>query len=639
VTSARVASVIRGTWGERGRATLAVIAIAVGVAGFFAVLATYAILQRELRVGYLATNPASAILVTRDIDQALLTAVIARDDVEDAERRRLLRGRIRSDGGPWHRLALFVLTDLEQPRINTVTRERGTTPIQAGDLLIERDAFQVAGVQVGDQVDIEVETGNVHSLRVTGGIHDVGQAQARMENMVYGYITPPTLPLLGQSAALDRLHVLVSGDRFDASRVRRVADDVRAWLEASGHPVSRVIVPTPGQHPHAAIMGLLLLSISAFGLVILGISTVIVFTVMLSTMVRQRRQIGVMKATGGTRGQIAAIYLARAGLLGVAALAIGVPAGLGGSRALTDYLAVLLNFDITSYAIPLWVYLLVALVGIASPLLAAAYPVARGTAVTVLQALSEAPADALRGVPLVRAALARLTSFGPQTDSGGAGLLRPVAAKFASLAPKGATASLLITNTIRRPGRAALIVLTMTLAGASFVTALNVREAMMAAIDALFGAGTFGRADRYAFDQHMLRIYVFLVAAAGVLSVVGSLGMMTVTSLNVLDRRREFGVLRTLGAPPLTIVALVVSEAAILAILSWLLALLAAWPLSALLGRFLTLILFRRGLGVTFSLSGVAAWLVIVSAVSIASSIFPATNAARRSIREAISYE
>src|SRR5205809_3951513 len=107
VTSARVASVIRGTWGEPGRAALVVIAIAVGVAGFFAVLATYAILQRELRVGYLATNPASAILLTRDIDQALLTAVIARDDVEDAERRRLLRGRMRIDGGPWHRLALF----------------------------------------------------------------------------------------------------------------------------------------------------------------------------------------------------------------------------------------------------------------------------------------------------------------------------------------------------------------------------------------------------------------------------------------------------------------------------------------------------------------------------------------------------
>ena len=137
----------------------------------------------------------------------------------------------------------------------------------------------------------------------------------------------------------------------------------------------------------------------------------------------------------------------------------------------------------------------------------------------------------------------------------------------------------------------------------------------------------------------MLMIYMFLLIAAGVLSAVGSIGMMTVTSLNVLDRRREFGVLRTLGASPLTVMALVVSEAALLAMLSWLLAIAVAWPLSALLGRFLTAILFRRGLSVTFSLPGVLAWLAIVATVGVAASIIPAWSAARRPIREAISYE
>jgi putative ABC transport system permease protein len=619
VTSARLASVIRGTWGERNRAALATLAIAVGVAAFFAVLSTYAILRRELRAGYLASIPASAILVTNDVDQSLLTAVIARDDVDDAEGRRLLRGRIRTvGGGAWQRLALFVIADLDRSRINAVTREQGAGPVTAGDLLIERDAFQVARARVGDAVEIELTPGEVHTLRVAGGVHDVGQAQARMENMVYGYVTPATLPLLGQPASLDRLYVLASGNRFDEPHVRTVAENLRRQLESTGHPVSRVIVPTPGEHPHAAIMGLLLLSISAFGLVILGISAVIVLTVMLSMLARQRRQIGVMKAIGGTRGQVAAVYMAQAGLLGVAALAIGVPVGVGGAHALTDYLATLLNFDITSYAVPAWVYYLVGLVGIVSPLLAAAYPVARATAMTVREALADSP------VEIVRAARAR---------SGRPALTRLVHAAATRPLTLG------LQNTRRRPGRAALIVLTMTLAGAAFVTALNVRTAMMAAIDALFGDGTFGRADRYAFDQHMLMIYMFLLIAAAVLLSVGSLGMMTVTSLNVLDRRREFGVLRTLGASAPAVMILVVSEAAFLAFGSWLLAIAAAWPLSALLGRFLTLILFRGGLGVTFSLPGVLAWLVIVAAVSVVSSIVPAWHAARRPIREAISYE
>jgi hypothetical protein len=48
----------------------------------------------------------------------------------------------------------------------------------------------------------------------------------------------------------------------------------------------------------------------------------------------------------------------------------------------------------------------------------------------------------------------------------------------------------------------------------------------------------YGADFRYAFDQHMLMIYVFLVVVSAVLAAVGSLGLMTATSLNVLERRR-----------------------------------------------------------------------------------------------------
>jgi len=447
-----------------------------------------------------------------------------------------------------------------------------------------------------------------------------------MENTVYGYVAPHTLPLLGESPTLDRLFLLASGDRFNEAHVRRVAGDVKAWLESTGHAVTRVIVPPPGEHPHAAIMGLLLLAMSLLGLVILGLSAIIVCTVTLSTLARQRRQIGVMKAVGGTRGQIAAIYLAEAGMLGAAAIVAGMLAGLAGNRALTSYLARLLNFDVTSWTIPAWVYLLVALVGLAAPLLAAAWPVAMGTAMTVREALSELPASHARragrpdGRPLPAiAALVR-----------GAGLVRPALPRSWWLG---------LQNAFRRPARTALTLVTMTIGGASFMAAVNVRTSMMQKVDELFGAGTFGSADRYAIDQHMVMIYSFLLIAAGVLTLVGSLGLMTATSLNVLDRRRELGVLRTIGASPLTIAGVIISEPAFVACCSWLFAIGAAWPLSVMLGRMLRTIFFRNGFAVRFWLPGVAAWLIVAAAVSVASSIVPALLASRRSIREAISYE
>ena len=55
---------------------------------------------------------------------------------------------------------------------------------------------------------------------------------------------------------------------------------------------------------------------------------------------------------------------------------------------------------------------------------------------------------------------------------------------------------------------------------------------------------------RVALDEHMRMIYVFLLIVSGVLAAVGGLGLMTTMSLNVLERRREMGVIRTVVASP-----------------------------------------------------------------------------------------
>ena len=53
---------IRDFWQERARTALVVLAIALGISAFAAVLSSYAILTRELDQGYLETNQASAVL-------------------------------------------------------------------------------------------------------------------------------------------------------------------------------------------------------------------------------------------------------------------------------------------------------------------------------------------------------------------------------------------------------------------------------------------------------------------------------------------------------------------------------------------------------------------------------------------------
>jgi hypothetical protein len=54
-----------------------------------------------------------------------------------------------------------------------------------------------------------------------------------------------------------------AANRFDEKHIQSVANDVKKLIEDRGHPVRRVDIPPPGKHPHASIMGLLLLAAPA----------------------------------------------------------------------------------------------------------------------------------------------------------------------------------------------------------------------------------------------------------------------------------------------------------------------------------------------------------------------------------------
>ncbi|MBK5254972.1 MAG: ABC transporter permease [Vicinamibacteria bacterium] len=465
--SPRWRKVTRDFWQERMRSGLVVAAIALGIAAFSAVLSSYAILDRELNQGYLATNPASFTIRTDAVDRELLEAVGAQPGVQSVEARRAVSGRLKAGPAQWRSVLLFVVKDFADIKVSTIAPETGAWPPGTGEILIERDAFQVAKTRIGQTVTVKLPRGEDQTLRVSGGVHDVGQAQARMENVVYGYITLQTLASLGEEPFLDQLKILVSGDRFDPVHIAEVAADVRKLLENRGRPVRRVDVPDPGKHPHADLMGMLLLAISSFGLLVLGLSGVLVVNLLTALMASQVRQIGMMKAIGGTRSQIAQIYFGQALLLGVAAVAIALPVGILGGRALCLYLSGFLNFDMTSFAVPVWVYLLVALVGLVTPLLAASYPVLKGSGISVWEALSDfGVADRGFGSGVLDRALA-----------GVGGVARPLL--------------LAIRNSFRRRTRLVLTLLTLSVGGLFFMSALNIRTSMINTLDHLFASRRF----------------------------------------------------------------------------------------------------------------------------------------------------
>jgi putative ABC transport system permease protein len=144
---------------------------------------------------------------------------------------------------------------------------------------------------------------------------------------------------------------------------------------------------------------------------------------------------------------------------------------------------------------------------------------------------------------------------------------------------------------------------------------------------------------RYGFDQHMVMISVFLVVVSAVLGGVGGLGLMTTMSLNVLERRREVGILRTLGATPAVVAAMVVAEGLVAATLGWAAAVAAAWPLGRGVGNLVSGLALQTRLDSAFDARGGAIWLAACVAFGAFASILPAWKASQTSVREALDHE
>ena len=275
---------MRDFWHERARTMLVILAIALGISAFAAVMSSYAILTRELDRGYLATNPASAVLRVDSIDDELVAAVLQNKDVSHAEPRRAISGQIKSGPMRWRNLVLFVVKDYGDIRVSKLEPERGAWPPATGEILVERDAFQVLGADIGDAVTVKTANGVEQPLVISGRVHDVGQAQARMENIVYAYANLATLFQLGEKPNFDRLNILVAKNQFDENHIRKVAGDVKTLIESRGHEVWRVDVPAPGKHPHSDLTGILLLAMSSFGLFVLVLSGILVVNLLTAMM-------------------------------------------------------------------------------------------------------------------------------------------------------------------------------------------------------------------------------------------------------------------------------------------------------------------------------------------------------------------
>ena len=140
--------------------------------------------------------------------------------------------------------------------------------------------------------------------------------------------------------------------------------------------------------------------------------------------------------------------------------------------------------------------------------------------------------------------------------------------------------------------------------------------------------------------SEMISILIaFLLIMAMLTALVGSIGLTGTMGMNVLERTREIGVMRAIGAVDLKIINSVIIEGMLIGLISWVFAVLASFPISFLLLRIISTSMLNAPIDLALTPLGSGIWLLVVTMLAVLASVLPARSAARLTIREVLAYE
>jgi len=139
--------------------------------------------------------------------------------------------------------------------------------------------------------------------------------------------------------------------------------------------------------------------------------------------------------------------------------------------------------------------------------------------------------------------------------------------------------------------------------------------------------------------DHLKIIFITVVFFALLVLVVSAIGMASATGINIMERTREIGVLRAIGATPKTIFSLFVAEGMIISAISIALGLLLSWPLSIAAASMFGTLMLEVALPYSFSMTGLVITIITTTLFGWLASRIPAQRAVSVPTREALAYE
>lgn len=376
----------------KGRTLMALLGILIGIASIGFVLASYSILTREMNVNYMNTNPASIVLKVSNLDSQGVDLIKEMKKNIDIEVRKTLVSRIDRQNGTYGTLYLYAVENFDNLRVDTFTLEKGELPNSSNQMALERDSLKnLSNLKKGydENVIVKLPGGKETNMNLSGIVHAPGLPPASMEKYSYAFLTLEGMQALGYQGWYDEIHLVSYDNRFDRESLRILAADMKDRLTQNGYQVVRVDVPEPGKHPHGDQLKSLLFLLQAFTIISLLVACIIIINLLNFIMSKQTKQIAIMKSAGADTWDIALPYFLYVLLISIGAIIISIPIAIAVGSGYSNFAAGILNFKITSYEIPFWVYAVQVSSGILIPLIASCYPIYRSCKITIKEGLAE----------------------------------------------------------------------------------------------------------------------------------------------------------------------------------------------------------------------------------------------------------
>jgi lipoprotein-releasing system permease protein len=253
----------------------------------------------------------------------------------------------------------------------------GTARLDPGEAILGRDLAADLGVRVGDRVTLQTAVGNLSvndSVRVTALV-DLGVRDLNRRTVIVPLRAAQSLlGLPGGATVLDMtLKDVWTANELAAQLRERYPYKVESWQENNAQLVSALNAQSVST---ALIRGVVMI------VVVLGIASVLVVSV-----VQKRREIGILRAMGATRGQVLRIFLVQGAVVGAIGSALGIVLAVALIWLFTHFVRGSDGLPLCFITLPLATALKVAGIATVCGVLAAIAPARRAAAMDPAQAI------------------------------------------------------------------------------------------------------------------------------------------------------------------------------------------------------------------------------------------------------------